>query len=105
MKEKLFYTGVTDAVREYIEKRYSVRAMEQTSSEIMESLKDKKIDEKILGDLGGMFSTADLVKFAKHSPAAEDNEKAIPTAVNFVNFAYMQQLEETETEKKKEEGE
>ncbi|MBQ6310926.1 MAG: hypothetical protein IJK74_05200 [Bacteroidales bacterium] len=104
-KEKLFYTGVTDAVREYIEKRYAVRAMEQTSSEIMESLKDKKIDEKILSDLGSMFSTSDLVKFAKHSPAAEENEKAIPTAVNFVNFAYMQQLEESEVEKKKEEGE
>lgn len=99
-KEKLFYTGVTDAVREYIEKRYSVRAMEQTSTEIMDSLKDKKIDEKILGDLGSMFSTSDLVKFAKHSPSAEENEKAIPAAVNFVNFAYMQQLSEMEGEKK-----
>ena len=99
-KDKLFYTGVTDAVREYIEKRYSVRAMEQTSAEIMDSLKDKKIDDKILGDLESMFSTSDLVKFAKHSPGAEENEKAIPAAVNFVNFAYMQQLSEIEGEKK-----
>lgn len=99
-KEKLFYTGITDTVREYIEKRYSVRAMEQTSTEIMESLKDKKIEEKILSDLGTMFSTSDLVKFAKHTPGAEENEKAIPAAVNFVNFAYMQQLEENEGEKK-----
>ena len=99
-KEKLFYTGITDAVREYIEKRYSVRAMEQTSTEIMESLKDKKIEEKVLSDLGTMFSTSDLVKFAKHTPGAEENEKAIPAAVNFVNFAYMQQLEENEGEKK-----
>lgn len=99
-KEKLFYTGITDTVREYIEKRYSVRAMEQTSTEIMESLKDKKIEEKVLSDLGTMFSTSDLVKFAKHTPGAEENEKAIPAAVNFVNFAYMQQLEENEGEKK-----
>ena len=47
-----------------------------------------------------MFSTSDLVKFAKHSPGAEENEKAIPAAVNFVNFAYMQQLSEIEGEKK-----
>lgn len=99
-KEMLFYTGITDTVREYIEKRYSVRAMEQTSTEIMESLKDKKIEEKVLSDLGTMFSTSDLVKFAKHTPGAEENEKAIPAAVNFVNFAYMQQLEENEGEKK-----
>lgn len=102
-KEKLFYTGVTDAVREYIDKRYGVRAMEQTSSEIMDSLKDKQIEEKVLSDLGAMFITSDLVKFAKHTPGAEDNEKAIPAAVNFVNFAYMQQLKEIEGEKKNEE--
>ena len=101
-KEKLFYTGVTDAVREYIDKRYGVRAMEQTSSEIMDSLKDKQIEEKVLSDLGAMFTTSDLVKFAKHTPGAEDNDKARPAAVNFVKFAYMQQLKENEGEKKNE---
>jgi hypothetical protein len=40
----------------------------------MEELKDKNIEEKILGDLGEMFSTADLVKFAKHTPLTEENE-------------------------------
>ncbi len=96
-KQKAYYTGITDAIREYIETRYSFGAMEKTSSEIMDELKDKQIDEKVLGDLGQMFSTADLVKFAKHNPAPEENEKAIPVAVNFVNFAYMQQLQQSET--------
>ncbi len=95
-KQKAYYTGITDTVREYIEHRYGFGAMEKTSSEIMEELKDKNIEEKILGDLGEMFSTADLVKFAKHTPLTEENEKAIPIAVNFVNFAYMQQLQQSE---------
>jgi hypothetical protein len=33
------------------------------------------------------------VKFAKYSPLPDENENAIPAAVNFVNFAYMQELE------------
>ena len=96
-KYKAYYTGITDTVREYIESRYSFGAMEKTSSEIMDSLKDKQIDEKVLSDLGEMFSLADLVKFAKHVPTEQESEKAIPVAVNFVNFAYMQQLQQNES--------
>ena len=99
-KQKAYYTGITDTLREYMESRYGFGAMEKTSSEIMDELKDKQIEEKILSDLGSMFSTADLVKFAKHVPLTEENEKAIPTAVNFVNFAYMQQLQQNELNEK-----
>lgn len=95
-KEKAYYTGITDVLREYIEKRYGFGAMEKTSAEIMEALGDKKLDSGIYQKLEEMLRTADLVKFAKYSPAAEENENAIPVAVNFVNFAYMQQLETEE---------
>ncbi len=101
-KQKAYYTGITDAVREYMESRYGFGAMEKTSSEIMTALQGRQIDERILGDLNEMFTTADLVKFAKHVPLDSENEKAIPTAVNFVNFAYMQQLQQSQTEKEKE---
>ena len=100
-KEKQYYTGITDALRNYIESRYGFGAMEKTSSEIMDSLKDKKLDEKIFNDLDEMFARADLVKFAKYTPSEQDNENAIPVAVNFVNFAYMQQLEEAKKEEVK----
>ena len=85
-----------------MESRYGFGAMEKTSSEIMTALQGRQIDERILGDLNEMFTTADLVKFAKHVPLDSENEKAIPTAVNFVNFAYMQQLQQSQTEKEKE---
>lgn len=103
-KPKAYYTGITEAVRLYIEKRYAFGAMEKTTSEIMESLSDKRIDDKILSDLGQMLSTADLVKFAKFNPSMEDNEQAIPAAVNFINFAYMQQLEQTDAQRANAEG-
>src|SRR5574344_834351 len=95
-KEKQYFTGITDTLREYIQKRYKFGAMEKTSSEIMESLQDKKIEEKTYNNLGEMFKVADLVKFAKYSPLPDENENAIPAAENFVNFAYMQELKEQE---------
>ncbi|MCI1719515.1 MAG: hypothetical protein LKM37_00540 [Bacteroidales bacterium] len=95
-KEKQYFTGITDTLREYIQKRYGFGAMEKTSTEIMESLQDKKIEEKTYNNLGEMFKVADLVKFAKYSPLPDENENAIPAAENFVNFAYMQELKEQE---------
>lgn len=99
-KEKLYYTGITDTLREYIEARYKVSAMEKTSGEIMESLADKKIEEKYYRELDELFKTADLVKFAKYIPQASENEEAVPVAVRFVNSTFEQALED---EKQKEE--
>lgn len=93
-KEKLFYTGVTDTLREYIEARYGVSAMEKTSAEIMECLADKKIEARNYRELDELFRTADLVKFAKYSPQVHENEEAVPAAVRFVNATFMQELED-----------
>lgn len=98
-KEKLYYTGITDALREYINGRYCVNAMEMTSSEIMTNLSGKNIDEKLLRELDELFKTADLVKFAKYVPSNGENEEAIPSAVRFVNSTFMQELEGEKEEK------
>ncbi len=93
-KEKQYYTGITDALREYIQKRYGVGAMEMTSAEILESLKDKQIEARPYEELDELLKTADLVKFAKFSPDTAANEEAVPKAVRFVNSTFMQELEQ-----------
>ena len=93
-KEKLYYTGITDTLREYIERRYGVGAMEMTSAEIMQNLSDKQIEEKYYRELDELFKTADLVKFAKYVPGVQENEDAIPVAVRFVNSTFEQELED-----------
>ena len=95
-KQKQFYTQVTDALRQYIAGRYAVSAMEQTSAEMFDDLKDKGIDPTLMERLQELFATADFVKFAKHTASEEENEKAIPTAIRFVNETYMKQIEEEE---------
>lgn len=103
-KEKQYYTGITDTLREYIEARYQIAAMEKTSSEIMESLAGQKVEAKPYNELNELFKLADLVKFAKYTPVEVENEEAIPAAVRFVNSTFMQEMEQDKnsTDQKKE---
>lgn len=81
---KQYYTGVTDILREYIELRYGVQAMEMTSSDILGSVKEPVGDTVAMGRLSDVMLTADLVKFAKYTPDAEKNEKIYFEAYYFI---------------------
>lgn len=91
-KEKIYYTGITDTLREYIEQRFGLTAKEKTSSEILDELKSADLDKKSYDELSELFSVSDLVKFAKYSPTVAENEEAVPTAVRFVNSTFMTQM-------------
>ena len=97
-RQKQFYSEVTETLREYMASFYGVPALEQTTTEIFESLKDKEIEPRLFAEVKELFERADFVKFAKHSPSEDENEAAIPTAVRFVNTTYQQRLEKEQKE-------
>ena len=99
-KQKQFYTAVTDTLRLYISERYDISALESTSAEIFEDLKDKGIEQALYAKVQELFETADYVKFAKHNASDLENEEAVPTAIKFVNETYMQQIEADSKEEK-----
>ncbi len=111
-KQKQFYSGVTDALREYMVFRFGVSAMEMTTNEIFGSLTDKDIPENLYSEVKSLFERADYVKFAKYIASEEENAAAVPLAVRFVTETYQAELdeeakkqsEETETEVKQKEG-
>ena len=76
-KNKLYYSKLTDIIWRYIEYRYGVATFEKTSNEILSKLKLKAIsgDHQIL--ISKLFRLADMVKFAKTLPSAQENEEAI----------------------------
>jgi len=80
---KEYYTGLTDILRNYFERRYGVMAQEMTSDEILEALKSLT-NENLLNKLRNLFSTADLVKFAKGIPEPRENEVNLDIAYEFV---------------------
>jgi len=93
-KQKGFYSGVTDALREYIAARYGIGAMEMTTAEIFEGLKGTDIPEDLHAEMKDLFERADFVKFAKFTASDEENAQVLPQAVRFVTTTYQAELEE-----------
>ena len=83
-KHKLYYSTLTDIVRSYIAGRYGVGAMEMTSDEIIEAMRGVELPQKSAMDLTQILRDADLVKFAKALPEAEENEAAYRAVWDFV---------------------
>jgi len=86
-KLKQYYSEVSDTIRTYIQNRYEIPAMEQTSSETIGVFKQQKelVDGKTLDQLQHILSLADLVKFAKYTPLPDDNNLTLMNAYFFVN--------------------
>jgi hypothetical protein len=84
---KYFYTRLVDVIRVYIEGRYEVKAMEQTTDEILKGLKqvDFPVNE-LYNQLQESLTLADLVKFAKYTPVISDNEHNLKFAFEFVEM-------------------
>jgi hypothetical protein len=85
---KAYYTALTDVLRKYMAERFGFDAMEMTSTEIIECL--QKSDKESISELKDLFTTADLVKFAKHAPLMNENDMNLVNAMDFVNRTKME---------------
>jgi len=105
-KTKQYYSEVTDALREYIENRFGINAMEQTSEETISSFKLKKdlIDEAIFNNLKRILTNADLVKFAKFEPLPDDNNLVLVDAFFFVNQTKIEEMKEANVSADEQDG-
>ena len=85
-KVKDYYTRLTDIIRVYLEERYEVPAMEQTTHEILSQFKGEhsQIKGKLFSGLQKTLDTSDLVKFAKYMPLADENHFVLVNAYTLV---------------------
>lgn len=83
-RHKLYYTRLTDILRQYIEGRWGVAAMEMTTDEIMSAMSGRGVGKASLDGLRGVLRSADLVKFAKFTPQPDENETAYTKSYYFV---------------------
>ena len=98
-KHKLYYSGLSDILRTYLDGRFEVGAMEMTTDEIVASLRDVEVEQKLKMELLAVLRDADLVKFAKATPEAEENEAAFDKTLNFVEQTKpVEKVEEAEDE-------
>lgn len=93
--QKAYYTRLTDTLRVYIEERFGFSAMEMTSSEIIERLQQAE-DRKMIDELRELFTTADLVKYAKYSTLINENDANLVNAIEFINTTKLENVPTTE---------
>ena len=101
-QEKEYFTGLTDILRVYIDRRFHINAVEMTSSQIIDTLKKNEETKAVNEQLEMILEIADIVKFANARPLADDNEVAYQRAVNFVEATrpVVEQPEKKEEVKK-----
>ena len=95
-KFKQYYTGLTTIIRVYISDRWGISAMELTTDEIIEALVGIEIPFDSRLALVSLLRTADMVKFAKAEPEAEENEENYLRAYYFVENTKLQSEEQNE---------
>lgn len=81
---KGYYVELTGVLREYLEGRFDIHALESTTDEIMAEADSLSISTKMKGHLRELLQRADLAKFARYQPEPQDNLAGMEFAREFV---------------------
>ncbi|MEM1357184.1 MAG: hypothetical protein AAGF89_03255 [Bacteroidota bacterium] len=82
---KAYYSELTRILREFLEGRFSVSAMEMTTRQITQELgRREELDRLQRSELSELLQLSDLVKFAKATPAAELHAQGMERVRTFV---------------------
>lgn len=84
-RNKEYYTLITDTLRKYIVDRFGVNAMEMTSGEILDILKEEEGAKTVYANLKQILQLSDYVKFAKMQPLPDENDQSMKYAYLFVD--------------------
>lgn len=86
---KQYYMELTSTLRTYIEKRFGFSAREMTTAEIIDHLSQSG-NEEAISELQSVLITADLVKFAKHTPSLPEQDRNLVQALDYVQTTKLQ---------------
>ncbi|MEJ2635051.1 MAG: BatD family protein [Calditrichia bacterium] len=84
-EQKLLFTEISDILRRYLENRYFVKALEETTIEIGESLEEAAIGPEYRNSALEVLEFADMVKFAKYLPRPEEVENNLNLLETFID--------------------
>jgi hypothetical protein len=94
---KKFHIDLTDIIREYMESRYNMMAVESTTAEIIDQLRNYLDDRIIIEKVREFLELSDLVKFAKLIPIPDENEKCMKVAYEFVDLTKITPVEQDQS--------
>ena len=83
---KQYYSEVTEIIRHFFERRWSIIALELTTDEILVQMKHIPDALNVWNEMESFFITADLVKFAKYEPSPAEHENEMRSAYEIVRM-------------------
>ncbi len=99
--EKEYYTALVDILRTYLQGRFQIFAMEMSSTQILEALRNNKETKDNQDRIKQILELADYVKFAKERPLPDDNIKSFNNVLYFVEDTKPVPVVEEENDNKK----
>ncbi len=111
---KIYYTQMTDIIKNYFEKDVEISAFESTSNELIEKIillkksKKLKLSNETINNFRKVLENADLVKFAKYTPNKKvviDDKKLLQSVLVNTKNAIPNDIEKELEERKKKEKE
>ena len=82
---KEYHSQLTEVIRIYIDERFGITAMEMTSDQILQTIREESEADPVFAQLKQMLLLSDLAKFAKYRPLPDENELSLIYAYLFVN--------------------
>jgi len=82
---KEYHSEITEIIRAYFERKFDLRALELTTTEVNIQLKQQSGAANIIDITNDFLNNADLVKFAKFKPENSVNEEMMKQANEIVN--------------------
>lgn len=99
-QEKEYFTELTDILREYIDRRFNIDAPEMISEDIIKAVHLATDTKSATDGLAQILHLADLVKFAKYTPFADENDLSLVNAYLFVNQTKVEERQTLEEQQK-----
>lgn len=93
---KTYQSELTYTLREYLENRYQISALENTTLDIERDMKSLKINDDLIKNLAEILRIADMVKFAKATPDEDIHEIFLRKAYDFINITRQEMSSEEE---------
>jgi hypothetical protein len=81
---KEYHSEITEIIRAYFERKFDLRALELTTTEVNLQLKEKSGAANIINITNDFLNNADLVKFAKFKPENSVNVEMMKQATEIV---------------------
>lgn len=81
---KQYYTELIDILRNYLEGRFGINAMEMPSKQILRKIRENKEIRLSANQMEQVLQLADFVKFAAANPNPEDGKRTFHTIRDFV---------------------